>query len=224
MPNLNQTIDRSLQISRSVATVFERRMRDAARGLRRARPQGAGGVRRRRAAPATRSIRSRRGRTGSQYGVDFAQRSVLFWDTLRQRGNNWIAHEAAGKPPVLAYRYEVLADGAHVRAAGQPRAGAHHSAARRRGRRPASARSSSSIRAPATARASAASRRTPRSASRCRAGHPVYFVIFYPRSRARADARRRHRRRSRVRPHRRRAPSATARSRCSSAIARAAGR
>ena len=45
------------------------------------------------------------------YGVDFAQRSVLFWDAIRERGNNWIAHEAAGKPPVLAYRYEMLADG-----------------------------------------------------------------------------------------------------------------
>ncbi|MGE5171874.1 MAG: DUF3141 domain-containing protein, partial [Rudaea sp.] len=46
-----------------------------------------------------------------EYGVDFVQRSVLFWDTIRQRGNDWIAHEEAGKPPVLAYRYEVLADG-----------------------------------------------------------------------------------------------------------------
>ncbi|HET8831373.1 MAG TPA: DUF3141 domain-containing protein, partial [Casimicrobiaceae bacterium] len=46
-----------------------------------------------------------------EYGVDFAQRSVLFFDTLRMRGNNWIAHEEAGKPPVLAYKYEVLADG-----------------------------------------------------------------------------------------------------------------
>ena len=34
-----------------------------------------------------------------EYAVDFAQRSVLFWDTLRQRGNNYVAHERAGKPP-----------------------------------------------------------------------------------------------------------------------------
>jgi len=46
-----------------------------------------------------------------EYGIDFAQRSILFWDTLRRRGNEWIANEEAGKPPVLAYRYEVLADG-----------------------------------------------------------------------------------------------------------------
>ena len=40
------------------------------------------------------------------------------------------------------------------------------------------------------------------------AGHPVYFVIFYPGSGAGADARRRHRCGSRVRAHRRAAPSA----------------
>ena len=57
-----------------------------------------------------------------------------------------------------------------------------------------------------------------------RAGHPVYFVDLLPRARARADARRHHRRRGRIHPHRRRAPSATARSRWWSATARAAGR
>ena len=30
------------------------------------------------------------------YSVDFAQRSVLFWDTLRQRGNNFVEHERQG--------------------------------------------------------------------------------------------------------------------------------
>jgi hypothetical protein len=31
-----------------------------------------------------------------KYTIDLAERSVLFWDTLRQRGNNWIEHERAG--------------------------------------------------------------------------------------------------------------------------------
>ncbi|ACL61656.1 DUF3141 domain-containing protein [Methylobacterium nodulans] len=44
------------------------------------------------------------------YWTDFAQRSLLFWDTLRQRGNNWLAHEAAGKPPLLAFGWEIVAD------------------------------------------------------------------------------------------------------------------
>ena len=41
--------------------------------------------------------------TRYEYTVDLAQRSVLFWDTLRQRGNNWIEHERAGEPPVLHF-------------------------------------------------------------------------------------------------------------------------
>ncbi len=53
---------------------------------------------------------SRPGATGASTASTSRSARVLFWDTLRQRGNNWIAHEAAGKPPVLAYEYEVLAD------------------------------------------------------------------------------------------------------------------
>lgn len=44
------------------------------------------------------------------YSTDLAQRSVLFWDTLRQRGNQYIQHEAAGTPPVLHFEYEILMD------------------------------------------------------------------------------------------------------------------
>src|SRR3954469_7504693 len=40
-------------------------------------------------------------RDASTYWLDFTQRSILFWDTLRQRGNNWLEHEKAGKPPLL---------------------------------------------------------------------------------------------------------------------------
>jgi pimeloyl-ACP methyl ester carboxylesterase len=45
-----------------------------------------------------------------QYSTDFVQRSVLFWDTLRQRGNNFVEHEQAGKPPVLHFNYEIVED------------------------------------------------------------------------------------------------------------------
>ena len=47
----------------------------------------------------------------AQYAVDFAQRSILFWDTLRQRGNNFIEHERQGLPPVLHFDYETIMDG-----------------------------------------------------------------------------------------------------------------
>jgi pimeloyl-ACP methyl ester carboxylesterase len=45
-----------------------------------------------------------------QYSMDFVQRSVLFLDTLRQRGNNFVEHERAGKPPVLHFDYEMVVD------------------------------------------------------------------------------------------------------------------
>ena len=45
------------------------------------------------------------------YAIDFAQRSVLYWDTMRERGNNYLAHERAGLPPVLHFDYETVLDG-----------------------------------------------------------------------------------------------------------------
>ncbi len=45
------------------------------------------------------------------YATDLAQRCVLFWDTLRQRGNAFLEHERAGKPPVLHFDYEMELDG-----------------------------------------------------------------------------------------------------------------
>jgi hypothetical protein len=44
------------------------------------------------------------------YQRDLWERSVLFWDTLRQRANNMLAHERAGKPPILDFDYELLLD------------------------------------------------------------------------------------------------------------------
>jgi pimeloyl-ACP methyl ester carboxylesterase len=45
-----------------------------------------------------------------QYSTDFAQRWILYWDTLRRRGNNFLAYEHAGKPPVLSFDHEMLLD------------------------------------------------------------------------------------------------------------------
>jgi pimeloyl-ACP methyl ester carboxylesterase len=47
----------------------------------------------------------------TNYVIDSFQRSILFWDTLRQRGNNFLEHERAGKPPLLVYDYETIVDG-----------------------------------------------------------------------------------------------------------------
>ncbi len=46
-----------------------------------------------------------------EYGVDMIQRQILFWDVMRQRGDNFLEHIKAGKPPVLEFKYETILDG-----------------------------------------------------------------------------------------------------------------
>jgi pimeloyl-ACP methyl ester carboxylesterase len=46
-----------------------------------------------------------------EYLIDFTQRYILFWDVLRERGNQYIEHNEAGSPPVLIFDYEVIVDG-----------------------------------------------------------------------------------------------------------------
>ena len=55
-------------------------------------------------------------RDAGNYWLDFTQRSILFWDTLRQRGNNWLEYEKAGKPPLLDFEWEIVADAASLSA------------------------------------------------------------------------------------------------------------
>jgi pimeloyl-ACP methyl ester carboxylesterase/tellurite resistance protein len=61
---------------------------------------------------AARFMKRQRPQDLAAYLVDAWQRWVLFTDILRQRGNNFVEHEEAGCPPVLAYDYEVVVDGA----------------------------------------------------------------------------------------------------------------
>lgn len=56
-------------------------------------------------------LRGETGRDAAEYGIDATQRAVLTLDTLRERGNNDLAHEAAGTPPVLDYAWEEVVDG-----------------------------------------------------------------------------------------------------------------
>ncbi|MFD1695034.1 DUF3141 domain-containing protein [Roseibium aestuarii] len=50
----------------------------------------------------------------NEYLFDAAQRMTLTLDTLRERGDIYLDHEAAGCPPVLAYDYELVLDGADL--------------------------------------------------------------------------------------------------------------
>ncbi|WP_322082248.1 DUF3141 domain-containing protein [Burkholderia sp. BCC1972] len=45
------------------------------------------------------------------YAVDAVQRSLLFWDTLRERGTQYVERTARGLTPVLHFDYEVVLDG-----------------------------------------------------------------------------------------------------------------
>src|SRR3954471_13706916 len=47
-------------------------------------------------------------RDAAAYAWDVAERTILFLDTLRQRAENMLAHERAGKPPLLDFDYEML--------------------------------------------------------------------------------------------------------------------
>ena len=85
------------------------------------------------------------------YGVDFGQRSVLFWDTLRQRGNNFVEHNARACRRCCTSTTKSSSTAASW-AAGQLRARADIAAGRRQRSIPSAARTSSSIRAPATVR------------------------------------------------------------------------
>src|ERR1700739_4798094 len=46
-----------------------------------------------------------------EYFTDAAQRSLLFWDVMRQRGNAYIAHLNDKVPHVLEYQPELVVDG-----------------------------------------------------------------------------------------------------------------
>ncbi|HSC80200.1 MAG TPA: DUF3141 domain-containing protein [Chitinolyticbacter sp.] len=45
------------------------------------------------------------------YFSDGVERQILFWDTLRQRGDDYIEHNQAGKPPLLHFDYVPVLDG-----------------------------------------------------------------------------------------------------------------
>ena len=45
------------------------------------------------------------------YAIDTIQRSILFWNTLHQRGNNFLESAGQGLKPVLHFDYDMILDG-----------------------------------------------------------------------------------------------------------------
>ena len=46
-----------------------------------------------------------------EYLRDAQERSILFMDVMRQRGDQYVEHARAGKPPVLVFDHELIVDG-----------------------------------------------------------------------------------------------------------------
>jgi pimeloyl-ACP methyl ester carboxylesterase len=109
MNDIAATLSRSQDISTKVALVFRKRAALAqerlAERLGDAWREGAGGAGSTPATPwdAWSGLYA--------YATDFAQRTILLWDTLRERGNNFVEHTRAGLPPVLHFAYETVVDG-----------------------------------------------------------------------------------------------------------------
>ena len=100
---------RAQELGAKVLRLYEKRTRTAGEGLMERMREA--GERSREALQASAVNPLAWWQAWSDYAVDVTQRSVLFWDTLRQRGNNYLAHEQAGKPPLLHFEYEVAFDG-----------------------------------------------------------------------------------------------------------------
>lgn len=46
----------------------------------------------------------------AEYLRDISERTILFWDALRQRADNMLEHERAGLPPLLDFKFEMILD------------------------------------------------------------------------------------------------------------------
>jgi len=109
MKDQSQKLVRSRDISAKVAEVLSRRTKRAqerfAERIKSASEQHLAALASKPAAPWD------LWRDWQAYTVDVAQRSVLFWDTLRERGNHFVETERSGLAPVLHFDYETVLDG-----------------------------------------------------------------------------------------------------------------
>lgn len=114
-----------------------------------------------------------------EYGFDALQRGVLFLDVLRQRGNMYIEHKGKGQPPVLTFDYKIIIDGRslerpvnHDLALILPEKGVYID----HGKRPIVIIDPRAGHGPGIG----GSKIDSEIGMALRNGHPVYFIIFYP--------------------------------------------
>ena len=112
--DLPDTLAKSHDLATKVATLFQKRAQVAQDAF-------AAELRRAWSAPAVAALLAdpvsgaRLGSDWYGYAVDAAQRSILFWDTMRERGNAFVEHNREGLPPVLHFDYEPVVDGRRLR-------------------------------------------------------------------------------------------------------------
>ena len=100
---------RSQELSRDVALLLQKRIRLAQERYKERTQKALGAVAEE---FARRPLTPLEAMTGwYNYSVDFAQRSVLFWDTLRQRGNDFVKGTQEGLLPALHFDYDMVMDG-----------------------------------------------------------------------------------------------------------------
>jgi pimeloyl-ACP methyl ester carboxylesterase len=99
--DIGEKLSRSVEISERITRVLQHRVQTATERFRERVQMAAQGLQPGAAAWSA----------WPQYAVDFAQRALIFWDTLRQRGNNYLEHVQQGQPPVLRFKYEMVLDG-----------------------------------------------------------------------------------------------------------------
>ncbi|GBC62047.1 DUF3141 domain-containing protein [Desulfonema ishimotonii] len=113
------------------------------------------------------------------YWVDASQRSILFMDILRKRGNSYLEIAQKGLPPVLTFDYEVILDG---RSLERP---VNHDLVRiipkkgitvDPGNRPVVVIDPRAGHGPGIG----GSKRDSQIGMALQQGHPVYFILFYP--------------------------------------------
>jgi len=107
--NIGNQISQSYQLSEKVARVLQKRTSIAAgqfnERVQKAGQEAFGGTAAKLPTPWDLAA------SWFQYSIDFTQRSILFWDTLRQRGINYRKHIQQGQPPVLRFEFEIVVDG-----------------------------------------------------------------------------------------------------------------
>jgi pimeloyl-ACP methyl ester carboxylesterase len=99
--DIGEKLSRSVDISERITRVLQNRVQAATERFRERVQRAAQGIQ-----PAAAAWSG-----WPQYAIDCAQRAVIFWDTLRQRGNNHLEHVQQGQPPVLRFEYEMVLDG-----------------------------------------------------------------------------------------------------------------